>query len=672
MDLSPEEIHNIIDDLGNLPIKTIGITQDDIITLLKLTLDPYSSLRSGYRVKIIKNLLYPKAPIPKDVVVDICGSFGVKTGNNKEKRLSNTIQVLIIKWLVSVYSFLEDPSIIDKLYGLLFNYLEFEYLRPHIAHLLLLSTKKFHVNTKRIDRLRGLRSKYDESEHLIALLILYKEFAPDQIFDILPNISHTIFSHPNYTYLQELINLRKPNDKRVLQVTNDELQQVEIFGQKLKKRKKISSRVDTSTTVKTNNQFHSIPELVKSIENLKLPSDIANVVHDKHDNSLLLFTSLSNEKDFNRLDAGLEFVLEDFEELSALDQESLLHDLIFFVERTNHLPESLLENLLKILNKKGDTSSSHLTVYIWKLICFIPLDHSYNLSIALQSIISAGHINNLESTIALLNSLTLLFSRWLFELKDKAEAVDTYQDILHVCTKIKHYLPDWLIKFQMNLKLVFHVIKFININKSTPKSHQNIENVVLPPNLTYMLVFVNHPYVISEICGYLNFAKFFLQEAISNDLTIKLTAVHNSYVVDLCNALWRNRAFHVSNKKEGETSFGLGSDFINSLSVKVPIFDRNSTFPSLFNISHSPAFASKSAKLLRILEDEDPECTFRHAGPLTNGSIVELQNDPESKWLKTNYEDTKLQILRKMDREQCYRGLADLLFSHLKSLLGKR
>jgi centromere protein I len=101
----------------------------------------------------------------------------------------------------------------------------------------------------------------------------------------------------------------------------------------------------------------------------------------------------------------------------------------------------------------------------------------------------------------------------------------------------------------------------------------------------------------------------------------------NGFVMDLCNCLWRNRALNNADK--------------NALGCQIPEFplleninhrdvvgvlksaseERGDSLGTCFSLTHGTAFSLFSAQCFRIIEDEDPNVTFRHPGPVTLGSL---------------------------------------------------
>jgi centromere protein I len=67
---------------------------------------------------LIKNL-YPALRVPADVVVTIVGALGQGKG-----KPSPATQDSLVKWLRIVHEIIEDPSVLSRLYGVLFGMLD--------------------------------------------------------------------------------------------------------------------------------------------------------------------------------------------------------------------------------------------------------------------------------------------------------------------------------------------------------------------------------------------------------------------------------------------------------------------------------------------------------------------------------------------------------------------
>jgi centromere protein I len=113
---------------------------------------------------LVKNL-FPAQRVPADVVVTVVGALG--QGHGKPSPIS---QDGLVKWLVIVHEIMADPSVLSRLYGVLFGMLGMisirwasliseinlactKFIRTSLCHLLSLITRRKHVKPFRIQQL---------------------------------------------------------------------------------------------------------------------------------------------------------------------------------------------------------------------------------------------------------------------------------------------------------------------------------------------------------------------------------------------------------------------------------------------------------------------------------------------------------------------------------------
>lgn len=82
-----------------------------------------NSLDQGSRIKIIKSL-YPNSRVTSDQICIVVSSLG--PGSLKP---SLSIQDSLLRWIILVHEFLEEPSILSSLYSIFFNMLDMLSLR---------------------------------------------------------------------------------------------------------------------------------------------------------------------------------------------------------------------------------------------------------------------------------------------------------------------------------------------------------------------------------------------------------------------------------------------------------------------------------------------------------------------------------------------------------------
>lgn len=641
-----------------LPIRTTGLSPEDLTKLLKVICDPYIKLTTTERSRIIRSCLYFYSSVPSECVYIVCSTLGVTSPANGKRRLARTLQVNLVNWLICVHPLLEDRNVIGRLYCLLFHFLEYEYLRPKVAQLLFLSTKRHHVIDSRINTLLNIFSKnVGSSREIVALALLFRQYRPTEVLDTFPPIASNVFNHPDEEYLQQLISLRG-DDKLD---TQSELRYITQFGGELKRRKQRGSSTKMNFTESSLKRADvtTMRDFVQMFSQIQTPNDWTTIMDDTY--SLLAHLLKGGESKQAGLNNFIVVNLHLFSSLHPGARRTFLESMKQFVSLTQSIPPSLIEHFMmdqELLSKEN-------APYLWNF---------------LQNFTIVDHLDELELVVKLYNGLSIVQeTQWvafgyldcmstLFQHAfDEGIELERINELYQSVVKI---LPTVLKNFGYDRSLGLVIINFIKLlQRCEHPERLAVHDIVLPRVLIYSLLFMDDSIIFSEVCGHLNFCKGILKDTLPSAEVTTLTNLHNSYVVDICNLIWRNRAFELG--KLSTTSFGLTQPFTHAFSATVPIFDKNSNFKSLFNLHHTPAFASLTANILRELEDKDPNCVTRHEGPLTPTSVMELLENVDVEWLPMDYEDVRVEVLRGLGKVG-YTGLSDLLFSHLKSLLDRR
>jgi hypothetical protein len=652
-------------ELDKYPIKAEGITTSDLRVLIKLVSDPHSKLSISQKSTVMRNYLFFEGLVPTDVVLSILANIRVKSEATRARILPQNIQIQLVDWLISVYSFLEEADIIERLYGLIFNYLEFEYIRPKVAHLLFLATRKKHINTLRVNRLLNIYHKYGFSEHITALVLLYQQFAPNQIFDTFPRVSQKVFLHPNPRYLQELISIRDQN-KSSLQPTYDEMLYVEEFCTKLRKRKKPSAELDYTSLVTDTDQggIPSLEKLVQMFDKVEAHSEWSSILRKDNGYRLLSYTLKETEDQHSKLNSWISLVLDTFGELEDEEVLDFLVSLQSYTEISQRVPNALITNMLMKKDLIIYESTKYFTFFFLKSLGSTNSGDLKKITEVFEHVCETASVSWISGYI---DSVSAIIRSWALEISKGTTII--IPPLLAVFESTINKAPTYLRKFGYNRTLLIATIGLIKSIQDIPIKYIQIRHIVLPQSLVYPLLFIADPIAFSEICSHLNFAKSILRVAEASDEVTRLTSLHNTYVVDICNIIWRNKAFDTS-KSTKNTAFSLSYEFINSLQNSLSIFDQNLSFRTLFNIHSSPAFASYSLKILKGIEERESGITVRLEGPLTQSSVQNLTDDPDTKWLNTTYENIRVDILKELGA-MGYNGVSDLLFSHLRSLLNR-
>lgn len=121
---------------------------------------------------IIKSL-YPANNVPSDLISTVIGCLGY--GSHKA---SVSSQQFLLRWIVMVADYLEQPSHLSNFYSVLFNLLDMMSIRADICHLLAQITRRKHVRPFRIRLLQDFSESTGQDPALLKLMYVYDKYAP--------------------------------------------------------------------------------------------------------------------------------------------------------------------------------------------------------------------------------------------------------------------------------------------------------------------------------------------------------------------------------------------------------------------------------------------------------------------------------------------------------------
>jgi centromere protein I len=200
--------------------------------------------------------------------------------------------------------------------------------------------------------------------------------------------------------------------------------------------------------------------------------------------------------------------------------------------------------------------------------------------------------------------------------------------------------------------------------------------IVVPSDyLVYQICFSGSLMCLSRMCGILAKYKRAFEQAM-NAVSGKSEGSYprdyvnhfNGFLMDICNFLWRNRAFNKDDLN------ALGCHMPNTLlpDLRAAAEERDQTLPTLYSLSHSTVFAALSIQAFRRLEDQAVEAgqdiSLRHAGPVTQRSLTLLGNEGGLKITWANYRLAVLQHLEDLG----VGGVSDLMYNTMKHLMSAR
>lgn len=387
-----------------------------------------------------------------------------------------------------------------------------------------------------------------------------------------------------------------------------------------------------------------------------------NCIFVNRENCSTLNSLLSQVADFCELSqTRLSFL----DRIARLDIELVFSDEL---EKGQHFPAAKFLNYWRLLRVLSPMDWSKLQEILEKLkFLFTNGDRS--------------SINNL------LDALVGMFHNWITSSGPDSE--------LYFCIN-KAY--EWVVNQTSqdpstpNLYMLF---KFYQLLYGLDYANISVCNLVFPASIVQSCVFSSDALLVNLMCRHLWFCKQFFIQYFSSKLhqlgadqqqpskdydkmaadLVEFKNLHNSYVMDVCNLLWRNKAFE-SDLNSTAKAFYFYPEYTNNL-LKIGHFSRgdedqeSTVFQNrdLFTLFNMPCFVSAATECIRKVEGD---CSEKLIGPLNESKFYKLLQTGE--WVNpesfTEYDDLRVDVLRKM-ANQGYSGVADLLLHSLKSLLSR-
>ncbi|RYP63212.1 hypothetical protein DL771_009386 [Monosporascus sp. 5C6A] len=188
-----------------------------------------------------------------------------------------------------------------------------------------------------------------------------------------------------------------------------------------------------------------------------------------------------------------------------------------------------------------------------------------------------------------------------------------------------------------------------------------------------MLYFTPSPTTVSRLCGLLAKYKQGLQKAMAtsrSDYTPEYVNEFNGFLMDICNCLWRSRAFNT--KDDNSHGCLIHKHIAEDLSLYVKGLDTGASLASLFSLSHSPVLGLLSISYFRGLEDAKlekgtDELGARHAGPVTRATLASLAEDGG---LRLTWDEYRLGVLTYLDQNGMG-GVGQLMYNTMTTLMKK-
>ncbi|KXH60690.1 hypothetical protein CSAL01_11230 [Colletotrichum salicis] len=623
---------------------------------------------------ILKNL-YPATRLSSDVVLRVVGCLG-----HGELKPSLVLQSNILKWLIMAYHVIEKPAILSQAYAVLFNFLDTAAIRPQLCHLLALITRRKHVRPFRIQAVLNLSRQTGNDPALTGLLRVFKDYYPEIIVSDALRGRASAFKHPDVEWRERLNQIQRDHSQRTAEAAGQPQNGFSVNHQALRARGNKSSNLppvytsEATETSVTLEEIDSADRLVQTVEKIELPNQLAAVLADP---LLQKFVALKKDDAASKrvvhwIDAVLEDVLNgNADDKSFAETMEMLEE---YVARVKQTPPVVLQFLTKLFTTWNGVDAQDSILGILQYAPLVAFDGKRS-DLPLEKCLPP----TAESQLALLKLYQNLLRRWTFILNSldqipKDASVSAFFAVMEhasiIALNVVQASPSTAVHGGV---LDLYEQAAASISDPTLQPLLRIANP--PAQLIYLLFFSHSLANVSRLCTVLAIYKKGFEMAMSRrqPTTYAPSYVNhfNGYLMDICNCLWRGKAFNDGDKN----ALGCLSapPVTQQLRRYVEDLGMDLALPTLFGFSYSPLLSLQAIECIRELEDRElaaneDAISTRHAGPVTSNSLARLA---DARGLRITWSEYRIIVLRALEGKGLG-GIPSLMKNTMKVLMSSK
>ncbi|KAF9874862.1 hypothetical protein CkaCkLH20_07556 [Colletotrichum karsti] len=652
-----------------------GLLPEPLTELIDLITRPSCLDQGGLNI-LVKNL-YPAERLSDDLVLRVVGCLG-----HGELKPSLVLQSNLLKWLIMVYHVLERPAVLSQAYAVLFNLLDTAAIRPQLCHLLALITRRKHVRPFRIQAVLNLSRNTGNDPALTGLLRVFKDYYPEIIVGDAVRGKASAFKHPDIEWRERLDQIQRDHSQRTAEVTSQPRNGFSVNHQALRARSGKGAHVPSVHTSEANENSVTVEEidsadrLARSIEKIELPNQLAAVLADP---LLQKFMALKKDDDASRrvvhwIDAVLEDVLNgNADEKLFQETMEILED---YVTRVKETPVVILNFFAKLFTTWNGVDARDP---IFNILSYSPLAPFEELSKFVFKPLERCLPSTPDSQLALLKLYQNLIRHWSFVLR----SVDTTPanvpvDALH--QMLDHASTTALNLAQASPSIAVHgTILDLYEEAAASISDPALQHLLRISNpaaeLPYLIFFSHSLANVSRLCAFLAVYKKGFENAMkmgrrsaAYDYEPSYVNRFNGFLMDICNCLWRGKAFNDADKN----AIGCltARPVVLRLQRYIEDLDADLELPTLFGFSYSPLLSLQAIRCIRqreddALEEDEDAIATRHAGPVTANSLARLA---DARGIRVTWSEYRSYVLHALDA-QGLGGISELMRNTMKVLM---
>ncbi|NXH15537.1 CENPI protein, partial [Bucco capensis] len=611
-----------------------GLPPEAFNVLLNVALS--GKLADTVNTRLLKSLV-PASVIPESSVVSSVSWLCVS-------KCTSNIQLLFLRWLITVFDFIDHKENLHALYGFFFSFLQDENMCPYVCHLLYLLTRKENVRPFRIRRLLDLQAKMGMQSHLQALLSLYKLFCPQLVTITLPGKMKTYFKNPEGPWKAAISTVRQRNQERspvpkplLLGTTQPHSRkrkwnsQLIIPASSTNKNPLEEDRKNNHVVLYSANksfpveQLQTFSQLLQNIHHLEFPSQMGSVLT----NPLLLhyMNCIKDESIHLRLYYWLGQTLQEECTWCVADNSQNEKEFKDFLE-TIYKAECFLQegfpSCEEFLYKSLPLwDGSCCRSQILRLVSWIPLgsfsDMKSNLYDPLAQLFFTS---SLYFKVIVLESLKELLQNWLnwhvvyldSESDFQAQSLNTtLSGLVNVVADLIHFVG-WIstvaLRLENNSTLLLYFILNFYETVCDMYLRYNLPLLIMPPAGVFYPALLSMDSVnLNQLCYLMYRYRTNLVAAKENELSKKKILQfkfsnqtfkeYNQYITAMVGCLWTSSAFQKDTHPQG---LRMDDELLKKTTAQ--------EFKASFNIVNHPALLSYAVLFLQQACPEDTTLNF--------------------------------------------------------------
>ncbi|KAG0281418.1 hypothetical protein BGZ95_003818 [Linnemannia exigua] len=654
--------------------------------------------------RIIK-LLLPRHSVPEMCAIKILGALG--------KKLSFSIQASLLKWTILVYDIFDSRTKLQQLYGVAFHYLPYETLRLDLQ-----------IIVGKEPALAGLLHVYKSyfPDLILAPLTLTTQTifkCPDQttaekIATLQTKWSHTAPANSSYELNGSKDPISRSGAKRQKLAHSSIPDAFSIY------------RKGADDKALPLSQITSLDALVEHIDTLALPDQLASVLSNRLLQHVLCLQPSHSIVDRISYWLGQELMdLWYWKSKSDATRARLTNILFKIVQVTKMIKDLLpvMENFL-VPYLRVWNGVDHQKEIFTLLTYLRPRSYEDLFTRFLKPLHRLFYLMGPVWKGQLILCYTKLVQHWAqFKWKDYLEIgkdprlskqgseelrrlfselspnVD-YMQSVRVFIRHVDSISGVALEMEQDHVAVQHaVLSFFDFASNLTKKN-NIPIAVIIPEaaIIYRCFLSDSAMAISRICGIVYqykqaYEAFEEEQQLQYELLVQsqmtsqsgdaetMTTLpaplevpgytreyvvqFNSFVMDICNFLWRNRAFNKADKNA--KGFQMEPETIAH--TKQVCMDSGLSMNNMLSVTHSTAFSGFSARFLKSLEElDDVPIEKRLKAPASAKALKDMATNGG---LNLTFDEYRIQYLDHLE-EKGFEGISQFLFDCITNLLQRK